>query len=250
MIQSINAYSWAWKTIFSPKIRRSIIIPSLIHTLIIILSFWGIFHFAEPYFFDWPPPELPVWLDWADEVLGVILIILSYILWIIFAVTLLAVGFATFTPIAHLIASPFVGQLSLDAESLLRPINHPEYSIATLAGRTVKRETSRILYWLTRALPLMLLSVLFWVPVMNTLVSVLWFVFSSWMLGLQALDAAADNNGANFKQTCAIAKKDKLNTLVLGAITTLLMLIPIVNFLSLSLSVLAGTRLWVHLNSK
>ena len=95
------------------------------------------------------------------------------------------------------------------------------------------------------------LSLIFlWVPVINSMVSFMWMIFGAWMIGLQAVDYVADNNGVDFKSTVAACKTAKISVLSLGAILMGMMLVPFLNLISMAIGVISGTYLWNHVIDK
>ena len=105
---------------------------------------------------------LPDWLSF-----------LTAILWPLFAATILLILFFTFTIVANIIAAPFNGFLAEKIQRQLDPECMPEggwKELAALVPRTIVRELQKLLYYLPRALGLLILS---FIPVINIICTVL-----------------------------------------------------------------------------
>lgn len=250
MIGAIQAVEWSFRQLTNRKIFASVIIPCIIHISLLLGLGYGLFAWLHG-FMDWNLPTLPEWLSWAQEGLGGAIDVLLWILAFIISIGFVAFGLTLITTIAHFIASPFNGWLSTEVEQQIRPTNHPEYSLWQMFVMGLGREMQRLKYWLVRAIILAILSLIFlWVPVINSLVSFMWMVFGAWMIGLQAVDYAADNNGVDFKSTLKACKKAKISVLSLGAILMGMMLVPFLNLVSMAIGVISGTYLWIHVIDK
>ena len=86
-----------FRLIQQPGIRRYIVIPLLINTLLLLLLIWyGASKFEQ--LIEW---LLPDWLEW-----------LHWLLWPAFAVAILLICLSAFVLLANIIGSPFNGLLA------------------------------------------------------------------------------------------------------------------------------------------
>lgn len=219
-------------------IKRYVIIPLLINIMLFSLALWyaymqgakGVAATAA-----W----LPDWLDW-----------LSWLLWALLAVLLLIVAFYTFTLVANFIASPFNGRLAEKLEEQMIGYAPPSSGqVYTTAGikNAVRSELGKLGYLASRSAPLLALS---FVPVLNILAPVLWFLFGAWMLALEYLDYPMGNHGILFAELRQKLQQRRGLALGFGSAVILMTLIPIVNFLAMPTAVAGATRLWVkHLSA-
>lgn len=215
-----------------PGIRRYVVIPLLINTLLFGGVIWyGSEEFSR--FLDW---MLPDWLDWA-----------RWLLWPVFAVTALVVVFYTFTVVANLIGAPFNALLSekLEAQLTGRPLpeNRGWGSQAASIVTAVANEFRKLLYLILWAVPLLLL---FLMPGINLAAPLIWGVFSAWLLALEYGDYPMGNRDMKFRDERALLGRHKGLALGFGSAIMLLTIIPILNFLVMPVGVTGATALWVE----
>ena len=221
------------RLITQPALRPFVLIPLLINTLIFSLLIWlGIDQFEV--LLNWLLPENN-WLDF-----------LRWLLWPLFALTLLLIIFYTFTVVANLIASPFNDVLAEKVEQLLGG-TLPENSSSDWK-RVVKGiapalmgEVRKIAYFLLRVLPLLILFV---IPGINIAAPFLWLLFSVWFLTLEYTDYPMGNHGIAFKQQLVRLKEQRLAALGFGSALTLMMMVPLLNFVAMPAAVAGATIFW------
>ena len=218
-----------------PGIRTFVIIPLLINVIV----FAGLVWLAGNRFdalMDALTPQLPEWLAW-----------LAWLAWILFAVLAALLVFYTFTLLANLISAPFNGFL---AERVAR---HLGVQSPDLAGRPVLRqvlddirqEFRKLGYILSRAAGLALVSLaLIFIPLVNAVVPLLWFLFGAWMLALEYSDFHLANQGYRFAEERQLLRRNLGPSMGFGAATALATLVPFVNFLVMPAAVAGATALW------
>lgn len=220
------------RLITRPGLRRFVLVPLLLN----IAVFGGLAYLAGVYFEQFMDHWLPEqgWLEF-----------LRWLLWILFAAAYAVAVFYSFTLIANLIASPFNGILAARVEQHLtgQAPTEAEMSLIKSVGPAITGEIGKILYFLSRALPLLLL---FLVPGLNVLVSVAWLAFGFWFLAIEYADYPMGNHELRPREQRARLRKAKLESLAFGAGVTVLMLIPVVQFAAMPAAVAAATRLWVE----
>ena len=220
------------RSIFSPGLRRFVVIPLALN----IMIFGALAYFAGVYFDDFMDRWLPSqsWLEF-----------LRWILWLLFAVAYALTLFYGFTLIANLIASPFNGILAAKVEEKLtgnRPTEADESLMKAIAP-AIAGEISKILYFASRAIPMLLL---FLIPGINILVTVAWVVFGLWFLAIEYSDYPMGNHALSPGLQRDHLRRRRLKSLAFGAGVTVMMLIPIVQFAVMPAAVAGATRFWVE----
>ena len=234
MLSSIGGFFLPFhglRLIFSPGLRRFVAIPLFLN----ILIFAALAYFAGVYFEDFMDRWLPThsWLEF-----------LRWILWLLFAIAYALALFYGFTLIANLIASPFNGILAAKIEEKLTGSAPPEAdeSLLKAIAPAIAGEISKIIYFASRALPLLLL---FLVPGLNILVSVAWVIFGLWFLAVEYGDYPMGNHAIRPKSQREYLRRRRFKSLAFGAGVTVMMLIPILQFAAMPAAVAGATRLWV-----
>jgi CysZ protein len=216
-----------------PVLRRFVLVPVLIN----VLLFGGLIGLA----YGWVDgssrylvARLPEWLQW-----------LSYLVVPVFVLTSLVVIFYGFSVVANLIAAPFNGLLAEAVESYLTG-QTPEGDWRQLLRDilpSILSELRKLLYFALRALPLLLLLL---VPVVNVAASVLWVLFSAWMMTVQYLDFPMGNHRLFFKEQRARLRKRPLLAWSFGGLVMVITLVPVLNFFVMPAAVAGATALWVR----
>jgi CysZ protein len=217
-----------------PGIKRFVLVPLLINILLIGGAFWWLYNQLG----EWIPTlmsYIPNWLQW-----------LSYLLWPIAIVTLLLIFGYFFSTIANWIAAPFNGLLAEQLEARLTGKALPDTGITGLIKdlpRIMKREWLKLVYYLPRAL---LLLILYFIPgVGQTLFPVLWFLFSAWMMSIQYSDYPFDNHKISFTEMKRTLGQEKVRNLQFGAVVSLFTMIPFLNLFIMPVAVCGATAMWV-----
>ncbi len=209
-----------------PGLKRYVMIPLIINIVVFTLIGWlGYSQFGA--LLDWMLP--------ADSWLSFI----RYLLWPLFALATLLITFYSFTVVANIIAAPFNGILAAKVEYELTGVQPPQSTINW--PQALQSEARKIAYFLIRALPLL---VLFLIPGINILAPFLWLAFSAWFLMLEYADFPMANHGYTFDWQLQRMKNRRMTALGFGGGLTLLMMIPILNFVAMPAAVIGATRLW------
>lgn len=220
--------------ITKPGIKRYVIIPLMINTLLFI----GMFFIAKHYFLElnqWILNFLPTWLQW-----------LSSILWIIFFIGFFLVIIYTFVTVANIIASPFNSLLSEKIELYLTGKSLPSQSLwANVKDipRVIARQLAIIGYSLPRAI---VLCILFFIPILQLAAPFLWFILSSWLMALQYVDYPTDNHKIPFSDVRSQLFQKKWLSLSFGGGVLVLSMVPILNCIVIPAAVAGATHLWIE----
>ncbi len=219
--------------ITKPGIRPFVLIPLVINILVFSLLIWlGIDQFEL--LMDRFLPGDESWLSW-----------LRWLLWPLFAIAILLIVFYTFTVIANLIAAPFNGLLAEKVERYLggEPLQQTGGMKQLMKDviPSLLSELRKMVYFLLRAIPLLLLFV---IPLVNLAAPFLWLAFSAWFLALEYGDYPMANHGLAFKEQHRRLKQTRLTALVFGGSLTLMMMVPLLNFLAMPAAVAGSTVFW------
>jgi len=168
---------------------------------------------------------------------------LRWLLWPLLAIAGLLMTFYTFTVIANLIAAPFNGLLAEKVETLItgKPPSAPGGGIIKDLIPAISSEIRKLLYFLLRVIPLLILFV---IPVVNIAAPFLWLAFSAWFMALEYGDFPMGNSGLKFKEEHALMKRIRLTNLGFGGGVTGLMAIPGLNFVAMPAAVIGATIMW------
>ncbi len=216
----------------NPEIRWFVLLPLLINVVV----------FGSLITYAWQ--QMGSWMDQMMSWLPGWLSFLEYMIWPFLFSAILGAVFFTFTIVGNLIAAPFNGLLSEKIQKMHGASELPEYELKDwliLVPRTVGRELTKIVYYLPRAVLLLIIS---FIPVVNLTSPFLWFAFNSWMMSIQYCDYAADNRGVSFKSMLFRLKSDKGRVWGFGATVTLVLLVPFINLLIMPAAVIGSTLLW------
>ncbi len=222
-----------FKLIFKPGLKRFVIIPFFINVFIFI----GLFFLARHFFAEfnlWVQNYLPHWLLW-----------LSSLLWLVFFIGFLLVFIYTFVTLANLISAPFNSFLAEKVERYLtgKPLAELSFrdSIKDIP-RVMARQFALIGYYVPRAIVLL---IFFFIPIVQMVAALLWFVFNAWFMTLQYLDYPTDNQRIPLSQVHSWLWQNRLLSLSFGSAVLVVTLIPIVNFFIVPAAVAGATKLWV-----
>lgn len=233
----INGFGYTltgFRLILKPGIRLFVIIPLLINTLLFSLV---IYYGAHKII------DLSHWLSstwhWAEW--------LVWILWPLFVILSVTVVFYCFSLVANLIAAPFNGFLAEAVEYHLTGVKSGNdsglSSLPVEIIKAVKNEFHKFIYFLIRAVPLL---ILFIIPMLNVVAPFIWLIFCSWLIAMEYLDFPMGNHGMHFSEIRDNLKSHRDLCFGFGLGTLLLTMTPVVNFLAMPVAVTSATRLWVN----
>jgi len=223
------------RLLLTPGLRLFVIVPLTINILLFTVSIWVLAAQFSPLVDKWIS-YLPGWLDW-----------LEWLFWLVFAIAAILLVFYTFALLANVIASPFNGLLAEAVEKHLtgQPLP-PGGSLITVlkdAPSAIVDELRKLLYFLVRAIPLL---ILFWIPLLNLGAPFLWVLFSAWMMAVEYCDYPMGNHEIRFKDQHARLHQRRLLSFGFGGATLFATMIPLVNFLVMPAAVAGATALWVE----
>jgi len=216
-----------------PRVRRFVIAPLALNSAL----FAAAIYYGAAEFSALLDRLLPGWLEW-----------LEWLLWPLFVVVAALVVFYGFSIVGNLVCAPLNGFL---AEAVERELTGRAPDEGRLAWREIAREGGRALgaelrklgYALRWATPLAVLS---FVPVLQLAAPPLWLLFSAWMLCLQYADYPMGNHGLDFAAQRRLLARCRLTSLGFGAAASVVLVVPLLNFMVIPASVAGATALWVE----
>lgn len=230
----LNCAFSGMRLITLPGIRIYVLVPLLLNTLI----FAAVIIYGGSWLDDlihWVSAQW-TWLEW-----------IAWLLWPVFIVISLVVVFFCFALLANLIAAPFNGFLAAAVEYRLTGSRPPE--AATLAGLPAEiaavmgSELRKFLYFIIRALPLLLIFI---IPFVQAAAPVIWFLFAAWMMAVEYMDYPMGNRGMLFPDIRRELLQRRALSLGFGTGILFLTMIPVVNFVAMPVGVAGATRLYVE----
>jgi CysZ protein len=214
-------------------IRLYVIIPLTLNSLLFgSIIFFGAHRLNN--LIDWLTSNW-TWTAW-----------MSWLLWPLFALIALTIVFFCFSILANLIAAPFNGFLAQAVATHLRG-KRPEQGtvLKTLPAELLsafKSESVKLVYFIVRAIPLLLL---FFIPFVQAFAPIIWFLFGAWMLALEYMEYPMSNEGMLFPEVRSRLSETRALTFSFGSSVMLLTMIPVVNFVVMPAAVAAATKIWI-----
>lgn len=220
--------------IFKPALRHFVIIPFLINIGIFIGLFFISRHFFRE-FEQWFIHFLPHWLDW-----------LSGFLWLLFFMSYFLIAVYTFITVANLISAPFNALLAEKVEIYLTGKEpEPQNTLQLIKDipRVIGRQLKIIAYYLPRAA---FLLILFFIPLVQTVAPLLWFLFSAQCMTLQYIDYPTDNHRIPLRMVQNWAHAEPGLVLGFGCGILFITMIPLLNCIVIPAAVASATQLWLE----
>jgi CysZ protein len=225
-----------FKLILKPGVRLYVLIPLLINTLLfaaaIIYGATSLNSLIEGLLAKWE------WLEWFEW--------LKFLLWPIFIIIALTIVFFCFSIIANLIGAPFNGFLAEAVEkeitgNIIESDNNQ--SLLQTIIISIKSEFQKLLYFVIRAIPLL---VLFIIPIVHIAAPMIWFLFTAWMLTIEYGDYPMGNHNIVFKMQREKFSANRQLAFGFGSGVMLITMIPVINFLAMPVAVAGATRMFVE----
>ncbi|MEH0665432.1 sulfate transporter CysZ [Vibrio scophthalmi] len=217
-----------------PGIRQFVLLPLLANIILVGSALFYLFSHLDSWIAEWIG-QLPDFLSW-----------LSYLLWPLLVLTILATFSYFFSTLANFIAAPFNGLLAEKVEEHLtgQKINDDGMlSVIKDVPRVLAREWRKLLYVLPKAIGLFILLL---IPALGqTLGPILWFVFTAWMLAIQYCDYPFDNHKVPFNDMRHNLKQKQSKAYTFGALVSVFTTIPILNLIVMPVAVCGATSMWV-----
>ncbi|ACE83255.1 sulfate transporter CysZ [Cellvibrio japonicus] len=222
------------RLISKPGFRRFILIPLLANLVIFVVLTIALFNAFQDFFvqiLEWTPG----WLHWF-----------TWILWPLVAFLFLVIYGYSFNVITNFIAAPFFGILAGRLEKHLTGVEPPDEPWGELIPRTLKRELTKLWYFISRGLLVLLVFiVLFFIPGLNLLGVFIATLWSCWCMAVQYVDYPADNHKTGFRPLRRKLNRLPLTSYSYGGLILLGSMIPLINIVVTPIAVAGATRYWV-----
>ncbi|MGY3686226.1 sulfate transporter CysZ [Vibrio coralliilyticus] len=217
-----------------PGIRQFVLLPLLANVLLVGGALFYLFSHLDVWI-EQLMGQLPGFLSW-----------LSYILWPLLVLTILATFSYFFSTLANFVAAPFNGLLAEKVEEHLtgKAVNDGGMlAVVKDTPRILAREWKKLLYVLPKAIGLFILLL---IPALGqTLGPILWFGFTAWMLAVQYCDYPFDNHKVPFNEMRNSLKQKQGKAYSFGALVAIFTTIPILNLIVMPVAVCGATAIWV-----
>ena len=205
----------------SAQLRSFIIIPILINVVLysaaLILGYYYVADLINQF--------IPGWLHW-----------LSWLLWPLFFISFFIAGFFTFTVLANLLAAPFYGKLA--AKTLAIISGRTGAGVEQPLTKVLSAELKRAGYLASRALPLLILSI---IPGINVIAPFLWALFGAWGMALEYMAYPLENAGVLFSEQKQLVKSIRWGALSFGGVAAMGLTIPVLNIIVAPAAVIGAT---------
>ena len=208
-----------FKLIKQPSLRLFVLIPLTLNFIIFSLLMGATVH----QFNGWIESAMSYIPDWLSFI--------RWVLWPLVVILILTVVMYTFSVIANLIASPFNALLAEKTEEMLtgQPVEGFETIGQALLAfpKSITREIAKMLYYIPLALAVLIIS---FIPVINAIAPLLWFLLGAWMMVIQYCDYPMDNHQRSFSYMKNAIKQQRLTSSGFGAGVMVGTMVPILNF--------------------
>jgi CysZ protein len=216
-----------------PGIRLFVLVPLLANVAV----FLTLGSLAWQYASAWQA----TWVEALPDWLGFLSWLLALVLWLVGG---LLTGYLS-TFLVLLFTSPFHSLLAekVEEQQTGEPVPALEGIGAAIADipRGIGKELSKLLYYLPKALIVLVVS---FIPGLNALAPVLWFLLGAWMMSLQFVDYPMDNHRLPLSEVREACAARRLSSMGFGGIVAFVSSVPLVNMLVIPAAVIGATLLW------
>lgn len=243
-IEAIRYLQRAWQLARRRPLLPWVVVPMAFN----LVLFGALYYLTGSALAGWIDAATAGWAftgfwDFLNPLLDFLLGAAVVLLWVLLLVVLASV----FTIAVQLVAAPFMGLLAEQVDRQTSAIPLPAESFGRMLRRTVTREIRKTWDWLWRTLAVLLIVAALWlIPGVNVLASVVWFLWSGWLLGIQYIDYGADNRQVSFNAMKRRAAQRPWLVLSFGCVVLGLTLLPLVNLVIMPVAVIAGTLIWLE----
>jgi CysZ protein len=238
-IRGIFYFFRGFSLIFQPGIKRWVFIPVLINILlfsVLVYYAWSWFPNVTGFLATEIEGWLPNW-TWMTTVV-------NWLIWPLVIIFFFLGVFFIFTFLATLIGEPFNDLLAKAVEKHLTgkfPEAPPE-SVFQMVFGFLAKQIGKLLYYFKWFIVLIIIS---FIPVINIISPILWFLFGAWLAALEYADSPLGNHGYKSSIQRKILAQKRLLTLGFGSIVLVIMFIPFLNFFIMPVAVAGMTAMWV-----
>jgi CysZ protein len=229
----------------NPQLIPFVIIPTMINIALFALSAWLLINNAGS-LVDWLW-EKPV----IDGILSYLLVALWYVVFVLVHLVAVVVSYAIVLLVGGIVASPFHDFLSEQTERILRGVEElPESDESVVWGliRSIGSSAFIGLSYAAIMLPILLLNL---VPGLGSVVAtVLGTCVSAFFVSLEYTDPTLQRHEVPLKQKLRLIWQHLPLTGSFGLGTSLLLWVPLMNFVCMPIAVIGGTALGIALEEE
>lgn len=233
----------------SRNVRAWLILPVLANSIFFSLAWYWSAGWLVDALQGWTGAwQFTGFFDFLNPVINFIRGVIKWLIWLLMLVLLASV----FTTVVQLVSAPFMGFLSAKVDELYAATPLPEESLWAMSKRVVWRELVKLYYWSWRALLVFLGTAILSfflaaIPVVNLAGPTIWFLWASWMMGIQYMDYGADNRIIPFKQALTTFRQHRWLVIGFGGVVLGLTMVPLVNLFIMPVAVIGGTLAWLYI---
>lgn len=234
-------FSKGIKLLLHPQLRAYILVPLTINVFLFVVLTAVLIHYfsavMESLTFD-----PPTWLPFAEILFDIATVLLGIVLGVL---VLIVYGYS-FNVITNIIAGPFYGILSEKTELLLNGTGPPPEKLVTMVPRIVLRELTKLLYFLTRGVVVILVILLIGtIPVVNVIAPLVGLGWGAWSMAIQYADYPADNHQKAFSDLRNRLSQKMYSSFGFGGMIMLCSVVPVLNIVAMPAAVTGGTLFWL-----
>jgi CysZ protein len=226
----------------NPRLVPFVIIPAIINIALFALSAWLLINNAG---------ELVGWL-WekplVDGFLSYLLVGLWYVIFVLVHLVAVVLSYAIVLLVGGIVASPFHDFLSEQTELILRGVDElPDADESIVWGliRSIGSSAFIALCYVAIMVPILLLNL---IPAAGSVAAtVLGTCVSAFFVSLEYTDPTLQRHGMALKAKLGLIWKNLPLTGSFGLGTSLLLWVPLMNFVCMPIAVIGGTALGIAL---
>lgn len=233
----------------SRSVRAWLILPVLANSILFSLAWYWSAGWLADLLQGWTGTwQFTGFFEFINPVIDFLRSVIKWLVWLLMLVLLASV----FTTVVQLVSAPFMGFLSAKVDELYAQTPLPEEGLWAMSRRVVWRELIKLYYWSWRALLVfigtaVLSFFLAAIPVVNLIGPAIWFLWASWMMGIQYMDYGADNRIIPFKQALTHFRQQRWLVIGFGGVVLVLTMVPLVNLFIMPVAVIGGTLAWLYI---
>ena len=216
-----------------PGLRRFVLIPLIANIVLFGIMATLLWSYVDA-LVTFIEGVLPSWLE--------------FLTWLLLPFIWVAGGLLTgygSTLLVLLITSPFHALLAEKVEERVTGQAVPalEGMAAAFADipRSLLRELRKFTYYVPMALLVLVISFL---PGLNVMAPLMWFLLGAWMMGLQFVDYPMDNHRLPFSDVRDACSAHRLTSMGFGGAVAFVSGIPLINFVVIPAAVIGATLFW------
>lgn len=217
----------------TPGIRGFVLVPLIANIMLFGLLGSAAYDYLSSVYIE-TTGSLPQWLDFLNW-------IIAPFFWLAGA---LITGYIS-TFVVLMLTSPFHALLAEKVEEQVTGEEVPalEGFLPTLmeVPRGLLREVFKVLYYVPMALFVLVIS---FIPGINAIAPLLWFLLGAWMMSLQFIDYPMDNHRLPFRDVREACAARRLSSLGFGGTVAFIASLPIINLIVIPAAVIGATLFW------